>query len=111
MMDTNPAGTKPVRVMCPKTSATFKVRVNNDTDWLAQYWQQQMRVRCPRCGQEHGYRIIHATLGRQGLRRPAAQKIAALFLIRKAVVHAARMEEARGFGRPVQRLNCLGAGV
>jgi hypothetical protein len=56
-MDTNPASTKPVRVVCPKTSATFKVLVNNDTDWLAQHWQQQMRVRCPRCGQEHGYRI------------------------------------------------------
>lgn len=31
--------------------------MNNDTDWLARHWQQQMSVRCPRCGQEHNYRI------------------------------------------------------
>jgi hypothetical protein len=47
--------TKPVRLVCPKTSGPYKVRLKNDTDWLAKHWQQSMRVTCPCCGGEHSY--------------------------------------------------------
>ena len=57
MMDSGSANTKPVRIMCPDKSMAFKVRLNNDTDWLAKHWQDQMRVQCPRCGKEHSYKI------------------------------------------------------
>jgi hypothetical protein len=48
---------KPVRVVCPKTSAPFTVRLKNDTDWLAKHWHDVLKVRCPRCGSEHSYII------------------------------------------------------
>jgi hypothetical protein len=47
--------TKPVRLVCPKTSATFKGLLKNETDWLARHWQQSLRVACPRCGGEHSF--------------------------------------------------------
>jgi hypothetical protein len=55
--DREPPTAKPVRVVCPKTSAPFTVRLKNDTDWLAKHWHNAMKVRCPRCRSEHAYII------------------------------------------------------
>jgi len=46
---------KPVRVACPTTSTSFKIRLNTQIDWLAKHWRASMSVRCPNCGNEHSY--------------------------------------------------------
>ncbi len=53
---------KPLRIVCPKTSAPFTIECRNDTEWLAKHWRDAMTVRCPHCGGKHAYLVKNVYL-------------------------------------------------
>jgi predicted RNA-binding Zn-ribbon protein involved in translation (DUF1610 family) len=47
---------------CPETQKTIDIRLETDTESMAQIRREAIRVACPHCGQQHSFAMGEARL-------------------------------------------------